>query len=122
MALAPFSMMIMSILSKISEVIEFLIDLVTLSGIGAGIWWIYKSGIWARFIQLKNTRFNDKKELQVKMMNFILMSLAPFSMIIISIISKLNEVIDLIINLIRLSGIATGIWWIYKSGIWANFI
>ena len=56
------------------------------------------------------------------MMNFILMSLAPFSMIIISIISKLNEVIDLIINLIRLSGVATGIWWIYKSGIWANFI
>ena len=50
MALAPFSMMIMSIISKISEVIELLIDLVTLSGIGAGIWWIYKSGIWANFI------------------------------------------------------------------------
>ena len=55
-------------------------------------------------------------------MNFILMALVPFSMVIISIISKLNEVIDLIINLIRLSGIGAAIWWIYKSGIWANFI
>ncbi len=60
--------------------------------------------------------------LEVKIMNFILMALAPFSMVIISIISKLNEVIDLIINLIRLSGIGAAIWWIYKSGIWANFI
>lgn len=55
------------------------------------------------------------------MMNFILMSLAPFSMMIMSIISKTNEVIDLIINLIKLSGIATGIWWIYRSGILTNF-
>ena len=42
MAVTPLSMMLASILSKISEMIEFLMDMATVSGIGAGIWWLVK--------------------------------------------------------------------------------
>ena len=42
MAIAPFSMMLASILSKLSEMIEFLMDIATVSGVGAGVWWVIK--------------------------------------------------------------------------------
>lgn len=42
MAIAPLSMMLASIIAKISEMIEFLMDMATLSGVGAGVWWLIK--------------------------------------------------------------------------------
>lgn len=49
MAIAPLSMMLASILSKISEIIEFLMDIATVSGVGAGIWWLFNQGIIPKF-------------------------------------------------------------------------
>ena len=45
MAIAPLSMMLASILSKLSEMIEFLMDIATVSGVGAGVWWLIKHGM-----------------------------------------------------------------------------
>ena len=45
MAIAPLSMMLASILSKLSEMIEFLMGMVVASGIGSGIWWLIKHGM-----------------------------------------------------------------------------
>ena len=45
MAIAPLSMMLVSLVSKISEIIQFLMGMVAASGIGSGIWWLIKPGM-----------------------------------------------------------------------------